>query len=128
MVERSQIYIRYNVNYMRGSLTENPEAHNYKGLIARYFQWNHGERMVRRARYVIESIKDEFPGCIDSHWNWDFVENIIDSAVEHNNVSKDQLCYFVSDMLPEVEFLEVARFCENGILTNSTLKELGREF
>ena len=28
----------------------------------------------------------------------------------------------------KVEFLEVARFCENGILTNSTLKELGREF
>ena len=60
MGERSQIYIRYNVNYMIGSLTENPEAHNYKGLIARYFQWNYGERMVSRARYVIESIKDEF--------------------------------------------------------------------
>ena len=58
MGERSQIYIRYNVNYMIGSLTENPEAHNYKGLIARYFQWNYGERMVIRARYVIESIKD----------------------------------------------------------------------
>lgn len=73
-------------------------------------------------------LKDEFPGCIDSHWNWDLVENIIDYAVEHNNDSKDQFCYFVSDMLPEVEFLEVAKFCENGILTNNTLKELGREF
>ena len=60
MGERSQIYIRYNVNYMIGSLTENPEAHNYKGLIARYFQWNYGERMISRARYIIEEIKDEF--------------------------------------------------------------------
>ena len=73
-------------------------------------------------------LKDEFPVCVDRHWNWDFVENIIDYGVEHNNVSKDQFCYFISDILPEVEFLEVARFCENGILTNSTLEELGREF
>lgn len=34
-------------------------------------------------------LKDEFPGCVDSHWNWDLVENIIDYGVEHNNVSKD---------------------------------------
>lgn len=47
MGQRSQIYIRYNV-----------EGH--KGLIARYFQWNYGERMVSRARGIIKTIKDEF--------------------------------------------------------------------
>lgn len=60
MGQRSQIYIRYNINYTRGSATSKPETVNYKGLIARYYQWNYGERMVSRARGIIEAIKDEF--------------------------------------------------------------------
>lgn len=51
MGQRSQIYIRYNVNC---------NGFNYKGLIARYFGWNYGERMISRARYVIEEISEEF--------------------------------------------------------------------
>lgn len=51
MGQRSQIYIRYNVNC---------NGCNYKGLIARYFGWNYGERMISRARYVIEEISEEF--------------------------------------------------------------------
>lgn len=55
------------------------------------------------------------------------VNNIIFYADKHKNVSKDQFAYFVSDMLqPLVTFLEVSRFCENNILTDGTLKELGR--
>lgn len=60
MGQRSQIYIRYNVNYVYGSATDHPKTQNFKGLIARYFQWNYGERMISRARYIIEEIKDEF--------------------------------------------------------------------
>ncbi len=71
-------------------------------------------------------LKEEFPGVIDTHWNYDLVENIIDYATEHEHISKDQFAYFVSDMLPEVEFLEVAKFCEDGCLTDGTLKQLGR--
>lgn len=52
MGQRSQIYIRYNITDDYGR--------NYKGLIARYYQWNFGERMISRARYIIEEIKDEF--------------------------------------------------------------------
>lgn len=59
MGQRSQIYIRYNVNYVYGSATDHPKTQNFKGLIARYFQWNYGERMISRARYIIEEIKDE---------------------------------------------------------------------
>lgn len=55
MGQRSQIYIRYNVNYENCS-----GVHNYKGLIARYFGWNYGERMVSRTRYIIESIYYEY--------------------------------------------------------------------
>lgn len=51
MGQRSQIYIRYNVEY---------NGTRYRGLIARYFQWNYGERMVSRARYIIEYIKDAY--------------------------------------------------------------------
>lgn len=54
------------------------------------------------------------------------VLNIIEYAHKHEHVSKDQFAYFVSDLLPEVEFLDVARFCEDAILTNGTLKQLGR--
>ena len=54
------------------------------------------------------------------------VLNIIDYAHKHEHISKDQFAYFISDLLPEVEFLEVARFCDDAILTNGTLKELGR--
>lgn len=67
MSQRSQIYIRYNVNYVSGSSTKNPKKHNYKGLIARYYSVNFGERMVSRARYIIEQIQDEF-----MEWKWYF--------------------------------------------------------
>lgn len=46
------------------------------------------------------------------------IENIIDYAHKYEHVSKDQFCYFVSDILPEVEFSEVAGFCEDCILTS----------
>lgn len=71
-------------------------------------------------------LKEEFPGVVDTHWNWDLVENIIDYATKNKKVSKDQLPYFISDILPEVEFLEVARFCHELYLTDGTLKQLGR--
>lgn len=60
MGQRSQIYIRYNVNYVVGEKTKNPRICNYKGMIARYFGWNFGERMISRARYALEEIQDEF--------------------------------------------------------------------
>ena len=67
MGQRSQIYIRYNVNFtcdiscsVNGSKISVPKVYNYKGLIARYFGWNYGERMISRARYIIEEIQTEF--------------------------------------------------------------------
>ncbi len=41
MGQRSQIYVRY-------------EVEGAKKLIARYFQWNYGERMISRARYTMD--------------------------------------------------------------------------
>ena len=45
MGQRSQIYVRYNTK------------EGTKSLIARYFQWNYGTRMVSRARGIIEWCK-----------------------------------------------------------------------
>lgn len=57
-------------------------------------------------------LKEEFPGVIDAHWNWELVKNIIDYAT-NNIVNKDEFLNFISNILPEVKFLEVANFyCE----------------
>ena len=54
------------------------------------------------------------------------VNNIIDYAHKWKHVSKDQFCEFVADMLG-LDMLEVAQFCEDCILTDSTLKQMGRQ-
>ena len=39
-------------------------------------------------------LKEEFSGVIDTHWNWDLVENIIDYAMEQKNTSDDEFARF----------------------------------
>lgn len=52
MGQRSQIYVRY----------------NKKLVVTNYYQWNYGERMISRARYGIEYIKDN----LLEHKDWIF--------------------------------------------------------
>ncbi|ADU23936.1 hypothetical protein [Ruminococcus albus] len=47
MGQRSQMYIKF-------------ESEKEKILIANYYQWNYGERMISRAKYVIEYIKNAY--------------------------------------------------------------------
>ena len=47
MGQRSQIFVRY-------------EENGQKKMIARYYQWNYGGRMISRARYGIEWLKDMY--------------------------------------------------------------------
>lgn len=56
----------------------------------------------------------------------DLIDNIIEYGYKHEMVSKDMFAEWLSDMIPEVEFLEVAKFMEDGHLTNNTLERLGR--
>ena len=56
----------------------------------------------------------------------ELLDNIIDYAHKHEHVSKDMFVYFISDLVPEVEFADVAKFCEDEILTKGTLRQLGR--
>ena len=71
-------------------------------------------------------LREEFPSCLNNSWNCELVKNIIKYGFKHEMIAKDQLCYWISDILPDVEFLEVARFMEDAHLTNGTLKALGR--
>jgi hypothetical protein len=92
MGQRSQIYIRYNVNDESGR--------NYKGLIARYFGWNYGERMISRARYVIEELQNEFMEYKLCFGNKEKLEKL-KRFCETNFDMKDII--FSSDILKEVE-------------------------
>lgn len=58
MGQRSQIYVRYNKN------------NTQKGLIANYYGWNYGERMISRARWGIEFIKGYFEYISDPNYRW----------------------------------------------------------
>lgn len=55
-------------------------------------------------------IKETFPGCVDNHWNYDLVENIVEYGLKNKNYSKNQLAYFLTDLIPEIEFEEVQQF------------------
>jgi hypothetical protein len=57
----------------------------------------------------------------------EIVRIIIEYAQRWEHVGKDQFAGFIADMLPDVELLDVAKFCEDGCLTDNTLKALGRK-
>lgn len=107
MGQRSQIYIRYNVNFtcdiscsVNGSKISVPKVYNYKGLIARYFGWNYGERMISRARYIIEEIQTEF---MKYKWSFGDKEKLekLKRFCETNFDMKD--ITFSSDILKEIK-------------------------
>lgn len=69
MGQRSQIYVKVD-----GKL-----------LVANYYQWNYGTRMISRARYGIEWLKE----YVDNEWNWMFDRN-------HYNFKKLQMIWDIN--------------------------------
>ena len=68
--------------------------------------------------------KDDFLRYLTSNYSgfehWfcaELVENVVNYAIANEHVSKDQLVLFLTDLLPEVSFDEVAQFAEDDILT-----------
>lgn len=53
-------------------------------------------------------IKEEFPGVIDTHWNWDLLENIIDYAI--STFSGEEVMKFLMNIIPEVTYEEYMCF------------------
>lgn len=54
---------------------------------------------------------------MDNHFTHDMVENLVDYGNKHHSHTKDALAYFLSDIIPEVEFGEVAMFMDDDYLT-----------
>ena len=76
MGQRSQIFVRY-------------EENGQKKMIARYYQWNYGERMISRARYGIEWLKDMYKYTFEFErklyrildTNFDMIDCVISSDI-----------------------------------------------
>lgn len=82
MGQRSQIYVRYH--------NENGEV----GIAARYYSWNYGERMISRARYTMEWLKE--------HYQYLFFEaDKIPHILDINFDMKD--CVISGDILKEYQ-------------------------
>jgi hypothetical protein len=87
MGQRSQIYVRY-------------EVEGEKKLVARYFQWNYGERMISRARYTMDWLKKtreylSFENKKIVHileTNFDIVDCVesLDIMQEYNDYAKEE--------------------------------------
>ena len=60
---------------------------------------------------LMSYIKEEFPGTIDNHWNWDLLENILDFALlEYDGKSTEELIKFLMCIIPEVTAEEYRMF------------------
>ena len=53
-------------------------------------------------------VKQEFPGVIDTHWNWDLLENILDYAI--SKYDGQELIRFLMNIIPEVTYEEYMAF------------------
>ena len=64
----------------------------------------------------IKYLAIEFNG-FENSFQRELVENLIDYANVHECVSKDQRVYWLSDIIPEITFGEVAMFMDDDCLT-----------
>lgn len=53
----------------------------------------------------------------------ELIEGITDYGIAHNNTSKDQLAYFLSDVIQVLTFGEAAMFCPDSMLTANGIAE-----
>lgn len=84
MGQRSQIFVRY-------------EENGQKKMIARYYQWNYGGRMISRARYGIEWLKDMYKYTFEFSrklyrildTNFDMIDCVISSDIIKEFIDND---------------------------------------
>lgn len=100
MGQRSQIYVRIT------------DENDNKILIAKYFQWNFAERMISRARYGIEYIKEELK-YIDQDTVQERLNKFLDVNFDMNSI------VISTDILQEVreQFWDNKKFINDYIFT-----------
>lgn len=62
---------------------------------------------------IMEYLKNTFNFDYNNSFTRHTLENIIDYAVNHLNHSKNQLAYFLYDIIDELEFEEIKNFIDN---------------
>ena len=68
--------------------------------------------------YLEYQFPDVFSG-VSGAFTRELVENLIEYAHKHEQISKDQFCDFLAGLLPELEMGELAVFMEDDCLTAS---------
>ncbi|WP_251316704.1 hypothetical protein [Flintibacter muris] len=63
-------------------------------------------------------LEKEFNG-MENYMLRQLVENLINYGHKHKQVSKDQFVQWLSDMIPEISFGEVAAFMDDNSLTEN---------
>lgn len=118
MGQRSQIFVRY-------------EDNGQKKMIARYYQWNYAERMISRARYGIEWLKEmyEYPfeiarklyrildtnfDMIDCVISSDIIKEFVDDDWENEGYMLNNFMFYAQDNNNGKLFIDV--------LSNGTIK------
>lgn len=118
MGQRSQIFVRY-------------EDNGQKKMIARYYQWNYAERMISRARYGIEWLKEmyEYPfeiarklyrildtnfDMIDCVISSDIIKEFVDDDWENEGYTLNNFMFYAQDNNDGKLFIDV--------LSNGTIK------
>lgn len=111
MGQRSQIFVRY-------------EENGQKKMIARYYQWNYGGRMISRARYGIEWLKDMYKytpeferklyrildtnfDMIDCVISSDIIKEFIDDYWENDGYTLNNFMFYQQDNNDGKLFIDV---------------------
>lgn len=118
MGQRSQIFVRY-------------EDNGQKKMIARYYQWNYAERMISRARYGIEWLKEMYKysfeierklyrildtnfDMIDCVISSDIIKEFVDNDWENSGYTLNNFMFYAQDNNDWKLFIDV--------LSNGTIK------
>ena len=69
----------------------------------------------------MDYLKNEF-GEFESSFLCGTVRNLIDFGLKHHHNAYDQFCYFLSDILPQVEFGDVAMYMDDSCLSRQGIR------
>ena len=58
----------------------------------------------------LEWIKEEFPGVIDTHFNYDMMDNLLEYAILNKDYSQIMFIDFLESIIPEITHEEIKKF------------------
>lgn len=58
----------------------------------------------------MEYLKEEFPECLEKHFTYDLVINLVKWAYDHHGHSKGSARYIICSIIPELEHEEAEKY------------------